>query len=176
MYSHAGKDVTQYRTSFMEVSLALCICTVLTWKITLFFLFFIWKLDRDLIQDTICILNVVLNKPEVRSSQSELWERGLHRGVDQWARDWLPCQIKIRPLFHHLIPVNLLWRNLGSSGVFMAHRLHSLHVLLVCECTQVDTVTCSLWLVTTFNSGLQNRLQWNKKVARFFFHDFAFFK
>lgn len=42
-------------------------------------------------------------------------ERGAYpRGADQPARDRLPRQIKIRPLFHHLIPVNLSWRNWDS--------------------------------------------------------------
>lgn len=144
-------------------------------KLDSFFLFFVRKLDQDLIQGTICILNVVLNKPEVCSSQSELWERGLPQGVDQWARDWLPCQIKIRPLFHHLIPVNLLWRNLGSAGVLVAQGLHSVHVLLICECIQVDTVTCGPSLVAAFISGLQSSLRWNKKVAQFFSLMLCFF-
>lgn len=103
--------------------------------------FLVWRLDWDLIEGTICILNVVLNKPEVCGGESELWERGLPQGVDQWARDWLPCQIKIRPLFHHLIPVNLSWRNVGSSGLLMAQRLRSLHVFLICERTQVEAAT-----------------------------------
>lgn len=37
-------------------------------------------------------------------------------GATTRGRDWLPCQIKIRPLFHHLIPVNLLRRELGHLG------------------------------------------------------------
>lgn len=129
-----------------------------------------WKLDWELIQGTICTLDVVANEPEVCSGESELWERGLPQGVDQWARDWLACQIKIRPLFHHLIPVNLLRRNLGRSGLLMEQqKLHSLRVFLICACTHVDTTTCRPSLVSVFKSGLLSSLRWSKVAMIFFF-------
>lgn len=43
-------------------------------------------------------------------------ERG-GEGPDQPARDRLPCQIEIRSLFHHLIPVNLRWKKFLISEV-----------------------------------------------------------
>lgn len=132
--------------------------------------FFVWNLKWDIIQGTICILNVVLSKPEVCSSESELWEWGLPQGVDQWASDWLPCQIKIRPLFHHLIPANLLWRNLGSSRLFNGAEA-SRSACLPCLWMYIDSATaaCQPALVSAFKSGLQSSLRGNKVVRLFFF-------
>lgn len=68
------------------------------------------------------LINAVLNGSEmlrVLKEQNYLWleawaaERGLNWS-DHWARDWLPCQIKIRLSFLHLIPVNLSRKSLGN--------------------------------------------------------------